>query len=109
MEPLALPGPPLRITDTDVSDAQPAVRAEVVQRLERIWKACEPYILSEDLKPDPRYMETGVRVCDRLIRLYRLDQPVAGGDESDPEQRVDARVLVVAQLAELEARMNEAA
>jgi hypothetical protein len=101
-----LPAPLRGITDTEVSDSQPYVRAEVVKRLEAIWKTCEPYIVPGEFKPDPRFMEMAVRVCDRLIRLYRLDQPSKDGNEGDPGSLVDVRELVRAQVAELETRMR---
>ena len=84
------------INDEQVSEAAPMVRALVVSRLEKIWRACEPHILlppPEDgepvRKPDPRFVEAGIRVNDRLIALYGLlkpqtvsDQDADGGEEA---------------------------
>lgn len=102
----------LVLTDTDLSRDQARMRALVAGRLERIWGACEPHlslredpISGEPVKPDVRFLEAGIRVLDRLSRLYRLDQPA----QADPEagrSTPGARELVKAGLAELEARMT---
>ena len=64
------------ITDEDIGDKAPIVRSLVVERLEQIWAACAPHITpQEGVRPDPRYIEAGIRVLDRLSRLYRLDHP----------------------------------
>ena len=102
-----VPYQPPMITEEGLTDAQPSVRALIVERLEQIWTACEPYILARELKPDPRYMETGVRVLDRLMRLYRLDSPQAQGADSDSGNLVDVRNLVIAQVAQLESRIKD--
>jgi hypothetical protein len=93
------------IGDEQIHDSAPLVRALVVQRLEQIWTVCEPNIVGTAGKPDPRWAEAGIRVLDRLARLYRLDSPVPGADqpEGDLVPRAD---LVLAGLRELEARMS---
>lgn len=75
------------ISDDQVSESAPMVRALVVSRLEKIWRACEPHILLPDpepgepvRKPDPRFVEAGIRVNDRLIALYGLLKPQQAQD-----------------------------
>jgi len=101
---------PPGIADEQLAASAPYVRALVVARLEQIWAACQPYIIGVDeqgtqLRPDPRFVESGLRCLDRLAALYRLDKPVAGGAELVSAAR-DPRELVLASLAELEARMS---
>jgi hypothetical protein len=94
------------IRDEDIADSAPLVRALAIQRLEQIWRACEPQILGVSGKPDPRFIEAGIRVVDRLAKLYRLEQPVAGTLEQDQDQ-VKVADLVSSGLRELEQRMAD--
>jgi hypothetical protein len=98
--------PEMGIGDEELSRSAPLVRALVVQRLELMWRTCEPFINADAGKPDPRFIEAGIRVTDRLTRLYRLDAPVPGLNEPDSVSRVDSRELVRAQVGQLEARMT---
>ena len=99
--------PELGIGEEQLSGSAPMVRALVVQRLELMWRTCEPFITSELGKPDPRFIEAGIRITDRLTKLYRLDSPAHAGSEDDSASRVPALDLVKVQLAELEARMTD--
>ena len=94
------------IRDEDVAASQAAVRALVAARLEQIWESCRPHITGEAGKPDPRFIEAGIRVTDRLAKLYRLDTPQQSGGEDDAEAKVDARVLAMNAVAALEARIR---
>lgn len=94
------------IRDEQVAESAPLVRALVVQRLEKIWSTCEPHITGTGGKPDPRFVEAGIRVLDRLSRLYRLDLPVPGSEQPDGDLIPKAE-LVLAGLQELESRMND--
>lgn len=100
------------ISDDQVSESAPMVRALVVSRLEKIWRACEPHILLPDpepgepvRKPDPRFIEAGIRVNDRLIALYGLlkpqqaQDPEAGAGEDDIQ-------AAIARAKALEARLR---
>lgn len=93
------------IGDEQISESAPLVRALVVQRLEQVWKVCEPHIVGSAGKPDPRFVEAGIRVLDRLARLYRLDLPVPGAELPDGDA-VPKAELVLAGLRELESRMQ---
>lgn len=94
------------IRDEEIADSAPLVRALAVQRLEQIWRACEPQILGHAGKPDPRFIEAGIRVIDRLAKLYRLDDPVAGSLEQESE-KIPVADMVTRGLLELEQRMAD--
>lgn len=96
--------------DDDLARQAAFVRALIVQRLEQIWSTVAPHVdgrlLEDGIRPDPRFVEAGIRVLDRLAKLYRLEAPVRG--EDDPSTvKVNPATLVAGQLAELEARMSE--
>lgn len=95
------------IRDEEIHDSAPLVRALMVERLEMIWSVCEPQITGALSKPDPRFIEAGIRVLDRLARLYRLDQPVPGSDQPSGDL-IEHSELVLAGLAELEQRVADA-
>ena len=98
--------PELGIGEDEVTGSAPFVRALLVQRLEKIWSQCEPHV-DGTVKPDPRFIEAGIRVLDRLARLYRLDQPLTPVNVAvdDPRQAaVDQAKLI---LQELTSRMDQ--
>lgn len=95
---------PAGIGEEQLADAAPLVRSLVVQRLESIWRTCQPHIDGSAGRPDPRFVEAGIRVLDRLMRLYRLDQPQPAG--TDVDGVIDAAALVEAELAALEQRLS---
>lgn len=99
--------PDRSISEEQISEASSRVRYLVAERLERIWAACEPYMSGEEGKPDPRFLETGLRAMDRLAKLYRLDRPVPGENVPDAQSRVEVRKLVQAQVLELEERIRQ--
>ena len=89
------------LTDQGVQDNAPLVRAQMIARLEAMWAACLPHISGED-KPDVRFIEAGIRIVDRMSRLFRLDAP--GRTEVDQGLPADAVETVLAVLAAAEAR-----
>lgn len=93
------------IGEEQVTGSAPMVRALLVQRLEQIWSVCEPHV-SGDVKPDPRFIEAGIRVLDRLAKLYRLDAPLSSSPLADTDPAGTALAAAVGQVAELEARMR---
>jgi hypothetical protein len=94
------------IRDEEIHDSAPLVRALLVERYEQLWSVCEPHATGTVGKPDPRFIEAGIRVCDRLAKLYRLDQPVPQAQELEGELVAKAD-LVLNGLRELEARMQD--
>jgi len=100
------------IGDEQVASSAPLVRALAVQRYEMIWRACEPNIdlpqeqLDEGRRPDPRFIEAGIRVTDRLVQLYQLLKPQHQMSEPDPGSRQDQRELVRDKVRELEVKIR---
>lgn len=100
-----------RIDDAKLNDDAPAIRAEVLRRLEQIWAAVSPKITpptaagwdEEPPRLDPRFVDAGIRVLDRLMRLYRLDAPGVAAPE--PLSTQDAGERVARELLELERRL----
>lgn len=104
MDMLRVPSLP-ELDDARIADAAPAVRADLVQRLETMWRSIRPYMEpSEDRKPDPRFVEAGIRIVDRMARLYRLDQPGTAAPEVLTDQ--DLVAVVEQGLQELEQRLQ---
>ena len=101
------------IGEEQVSQSAPLVRALAVQRLEMIWAACEPHIrLSRDdldmgRKPDPRMVEAGIRVVDRLVGIYGLLKPQVGGDTPVTEGRESLLSTANERIVALEQRMRD--
>lgn len=96
---------PRQIGEEEIAEAAPKVRALVLERLELIWAQVEPHLQRDpDEKPDVRFLEAGIRVIDRLSKLYRLDQPAAALPQES--SIIDSRALVLAQLAEIAARQG---
>ena len=100
------------IGDEQVAEAAPMVRALVVARLEMIWRACEPHIMPPppeagelQRRPDPRFVEAGIRVNDRLISLYGLLKTNPGLDkpEETSQEQVDS---ALERLREIEGRLR---
>jgi hypothetical protein len=110
MDPIPAPA----VTEDDVQADAPRARALALARLEMLWRVCLPH-LNQDLdpntdeysRPDPRWAEIGIRIIDRINRLYRLDKPVVHADEdetsTDPER---TRALITAGLDQLEAAVK---
>lgn len=97
------------IDEEQVSQSAPLVRALLVQRLEMMWRAVEPHINPEDddRRPDPRYLEAGIRVTDRLAKLYRLDHPQPGANAPELEGLAGKRQRAREFLAEIEGAMRQ--
>ncbi len=96
-----------RLTEEDVARSAPGVRALVLSRLQALWGAVEPHITDPDVKPDPRFVEAGIRINDRLVKLFRLDQPQQEQAEATGAGAELARARLAAQIRELESRLPE--
>jgi hypothetical protein len=100
-----------RINEEQVAKAAPGVRALVVQRLEQVWRACEPHInpCQEDMdlgfRRDPRYIEAGIRVLDRLVAIYGLTKVTQEQADPDAGSSVDQRAAVAKLVEELGQRL----
>lgn len=98
-------GAELGIGEDEVTKSSPMVRALLVQRLEQIWSVVQPHVTG-DVKADPRFIEAGIRVLDRLAKLYRLDQPLTQVPETGVDERQVALDAVKQQISDLELRMS---
>lgn len=100
------------IGEEEVATSAPFVRALAVQRLEQIWAACEPHILvsREDrelgVRPDPRFVEAGIRVIDRLGAIYGLLRPLRGSEATVLEGQEELRAAAAEQIRQLEQKMK---
>ena len=110
--PPAIPAAPLahELTEEQVQEQQPAIRGQLINRLEWLWRATSAEIERGELEQrlDPRFVELGMRTLDRIMKLYRLlDTPKAGIEEPEDETVVTLRQRqqVEQQLRELEAKL----
>ena len=100
------------IGEEQVADSAPLVRALVVQRLEQVWRACEPHInpdptdLELGFRRDPRYIEAGIRVLDRLTAIYGLLKPHQVQADPDAGSSLEQRGQLIKELEELEQRVQ---
>lgn len=86
-------------------------RAILANRLEMIWRACEPHVTGVDDKGDEifvdfRFVDLGARVLDRLAKVLQVHLP-------DPEEPVEVdlgrdphAVTVARSLEVLEGRLR---
>lgn len=93
--------------DEDLIAAQQGlVRGQLIGRLETLWEYAMENLHAGE-RPDPRFAELGVRILDRIAKLYRLQIQPAQLNDPDPEPveaRDRVRALVLGQLEELERR-----
>ncbi len=99
--------PERSISEEQLAESSSRVRYLVAERLEKVWASCEPYMGDQMGKPDPRFIEAGLRALGALAKLYRLDRPIPGENPPDSVSRVTERDLVRAQIRELEQRMTQ--
>lgn len=95
----------LAIYEDDITEAGPRVRAQTLMRLEMIWEACQPHINGDGGKPDPRFIEAGMRCLREEIKLYRLDQPQVTASTSATPTQEAVRAAFRDQVRELETRL----
>ena len=100
------------INEEQVAESAGFVRALVVQRLEQVWRACEPHINPDEdalglgFRRDPRYIEAGIRVLDRLTAIYGLLKPHSVQADPDAGSSVDQRAALVRELEDLEVKIH---
>lgn len=101
----------LSLTDRDLAAKRPEHRALVLARLEMLWQACEPHVRGVDAAgdrffPDYRYVDLGMRIMDRLVRVLTVLAP----DEVAPDVTVGARtpaaIKASADLDSLEGKLR---
>lgn len=103
------PGGMPEITEDNLVEAQPRVRALLMQRYELMWAVVEARIKDDrdEIRPlDPRLLEIGKGILKEESALYRLGRPAPVAEE-DPDAELtvlDRRELVAASLDELAAK-----
>lgn len=102
------------ITDENVAQDVPFIRALVVQRLEQIWRACDPHIQVQRnpetgliMRPDPRFIEAGLRCLDKLSLLYRLTAPQMVSTDQYQDTRAGIEESARLALEAMEARTRD--
>ena len=93
------------ITEEDLAQAQPEIRAIVHDRLEDVWAFCAPHLTGDVDKPDPRMAELALRTLRELGSLYRLGQAQAAAvAESGATPREIALAKIAEDMLSLEAK-----
>lgn len=101
----------MSLTDQEMASRRPELRAMALSRLEMLWRACEPHVTGLDAQgepmfPDYRYVDLGMRIMDRQIRLLR----VLAADPPEPDKVVEGRdpnaVKASRDLDAIEARLR---
>lgn len=103
---------PREISEDQLTEDAPRVRALIIQRLELMWNRCEQRIRDDmdGTRPiDPRFLEIGLRAVKDLALHYRLGKaPVPVEEEEDPSiQAVDRGALVLSYLESVETRIKQ--
>jgi hypothetical protein len=108
----ALGPAPREISEEQLTEDGPRVRALIIQRLELVWARCEQRIRDDmdGTRPlDPRFLEIGLRALKDEALHYRLSKtPPPVEEEDDPSlQAVDRGALVLGFLESVEARIKQ--
>lgn len=99
------------LTDEQVYAQGPAIRGQLIQRLERLYTLVEAEVERGELEQhqDPRFIDLALRTLDRIAKLYRLLDPpkvVAEEPEAEAVTSLRARQQVEQQLREIEQKMG---
>lgn len=99
----------LQITDDDLVESAPRVRALQIARLEAMWKPVKVRLQQDEtgaMPIDPRLLEIGLRIVKEESLLYRLYKPpVASTEEADElPAGFDRAAELERQLVEIEQR-----
>lgn len=105
---------PFEITEEQLAEAAPKVRALQIQRYERLYGRVDERVAEDergDRPIDPRFLELGIRILKEEYLLYRLGKAPAVVEEDDDNgtEGVDRMQMVLRQLEELEAKKQERA
>lgn len=105
------PGP-REISEEQLAEDAPRVRALMIQRLELVWSVSERRIrddLDGTRPADPRFLEIALRALKDEALLYRLGKVVPPPEEEDDPSilGVDRPALVLEYLESVEARIRQ--
>jgi hypothetical protein len=102
----------LKVASADLDARRPENRALVLSRLEMLWRACEPHVTGVDAQgkpmfPDYRYVDLGMRIMDRLVRVLEVLKPDPPEQETVIEGRDPHAVKASRDLDAIEARLRD--
>lgn len=100
------------ITDENLAEAAPRVRALIMARWEQMWEQVSKHMAEADdgaRMLDPRMLEIGRGILRAETELYRLLKPqLLQEEEEEPMPLVDRREAVELRLVEIEAKLRGA-
>lgn len=102
----------LQITEQDVVESGPRVRALLVSRYEAAWDPIKDHLSQVKdglMPPDARLLEIGLRILKDEAQLYRLTRAPVAQEQEEQEDLgagVDRRALVESHLAEIEQKLR---
>lgn len=102
------------ITDDNLLEAAPRVRALIMSRIEKMWAAVDQHIdqaNAGDRMLDPRMLEIGKGLMKAEADIYRLGRPAPVVQEEDaaPVGREELVARIGSKLDELEAKRQSRA
>lgn len=97
------------ITEDNLTEAAPRVRALITQRLELLWQQVDQHVSevrAGERVQDPRMLEIGKGILKELAGIYRLGKPapVAEVEDEVPAGRDELVARLHGRLDELEAK-----
>lgn len=97
------------ITEDNLAEAAPRVRALITSRLEQLWAQVDQHVTevrAGERMQDPRMLEIGRGILKELAAIYRLGRPLPMPEEEVDEalEALDRRQIVASKLDELEAK-----
>lgn len=103
---------PLQITEADLVESAPRVRALMVARLEALWAPVNARLQLDgggEQPIDPRLLEIGLRIVKEEALIYRLGRAPAANEEEeqDPAPGVDRAAMIEGKLQEIENKLRE--
>lgn len=100
------------ITDENLAEAAPRVRALIMARWEQMWEQVSKHMAEADdgaRMLDPRMLEIGRGILRAETELYRLLKPqLLQEEEEEVMPLVDRREAVELRLVEIEAKLRGA-
>lgn len=107
MAPVGMP----QITEADLAESGPRVRALMVARLEALWAPVNARLQLDgagEQPIDPRLLEIGLRIVKEEALIYRLARPPAVAEEEadEPGAGVDRAAMVELKLQAIEEKLR---
>jgi hypothetical protein len=102
------------IDDDQIEESRAAMRGLLVDRLEAVWATVAPHVGREaveeaqalEARMDPRWAELGLRVIDRYVKIFRLEESRARAEVDAGGDQGALRAKVLGELAEREGQLR---